>query len=519
MVPKHTDVTFYIMKCICISFIIAHGFTHISEVFYYQFAGFLDQWHKYNRTNTNVNVLTDIIMDYKEMQPFHDHLREKMAFSVTSMTSFEREALAKMNGVIKDLEKIDMLAATLNSFLLRLISTMIEWLLCIFLQVVYLFIIVLELFSYGNSKIKLNIFLLALTFNIPFTVKRIKYKYVFPKNSYGISYNDEESLVVYHPPADGPRLRFVLLHYFVIWLLLVLEPLIKRRLMSILESVPDQKQKSQNVTDQMKLHQFCIRGDKEGLKVLLQKYSMKLDINALDIGNTPLHVAVSGTHSTIVQMLLSHYKDQIDTSIRNYEGHNALDIAVTKKNMNIVNMLIKVFAPENSSLLLAVKSDQEKMVYLLKSRISESLISGYRLYLDRYYGYLIEFKKKDIEKSRKEKIKKNLDSCKQMLLQCLQATDKQLKMSKSDQLKLEFECPICSEEMDVPTQIFACSNDHYICSECLEMSEVQTCPICREDFTTSSPKRRKAAEKLLQIIKSSHIPQEYIFDQLKRYLK
>ena len=30
---------------------------------------------------------------------------------------------------------------------------------------------------------------------------------------------------------------------------------------------------------------------------------------------------------------------------------------------------------------------------------------------------------------------------------------------------------------------------------------------------------RKAAEKLLQTIKSSHIPQEYIFDQLKRYLK
>ena len=70
---------------------------------------------------------------------------------------------------------------------------------------------------------------------------------------------------------------------------------------------------------------------------------------------------------------------------------------------------------------------------------------------------------------------------------------------KNGQLINEFECPVCAEIMVAPLQIFACSNDHFICSLCKMQPQIKECPLCREDFR-KKPQRRLASERHLQIL-------------------
>ena len=60
-----------------------------------------------------------------------------------------------------------------------------------------------------------------------------------------------------------------------------------------------------------------------------------------------------------------------------------------------------------------------------------------------------------------------------------------------------FDCPVCFEQMKAPLKIFGCSNDHYICSECLKSPRIKCCPICREDYKTMKPQRRYRSEHIL----------------------
>ncbi len=60
------------------------------------------------------------------------------------------------------------------------------------------------------------------------------------------------------------------------------------------------------------------------------------------------------------------------------------------------------------------------------------------------------------------------------------------------------ECPVCMEDMSVgePVRIFACSNDHWLCSGCATHERVSLCPICREDFRDNPPRRCLTTEKI-----------------------
>ena len=63
-----------------------------------------------------------------------------------------------------------------------------------------------------------------------------------------------------------------------------------------------------------------------------------------------------------------------------------------------------------------------------------------------------------------------------------------------------FECPVCFEIMRAPKMIYSCSNDHYICSDCLKDPSIQSCPICRQNYKTKRPERRFQSEQLLAIL-------------------
>ena len=59
-----------------------------------------------------------------------------------------------------------------------------------------------------------------------------------------------------------------------------------------------------------------------------------------------------------------------------------------------------------------------------------------------------------------------------------------------------FNCPVCLELMERPLKIYSCTNDHFICSTCLN-KPILKCPICRDDFVFQKPTRRFTSEQLL----------------------
>merc|ERR1712029_463609 len=92
----------------------------------------------------------------------------------------------------------------------------------------------------------------------------------------------------------------------------------------------------------------------------------------------------------------------------------------------------------------------------------------------------------------------SLDDTKE-LLQFLSSENERLESLLKSQLKI-FECPVCFEIMKPPRRIFGCSNDHFICSECLKSPSIKCCPICRENYQTHKPQRRLKSEELLALI-------------------
>ena len=64
----------------------------------------------------------------------------------------------------------------------------------------------------------------------------------------------------------------------------------------------------------------------------------------------------------------------------------------------------------------------------------------------------------------------------------------------------EFDCPICFEIMASPKRIYACSNNHFICSLCLFDTKIRTCPICRESFNVKKPLIQHTSERILEIL-------------------
>ena len=66
-----------------------------------------------------------------------------------------------------------------------------------------------------------------------------------------------------------------------------------------------------------------------------------------------------------------------------------------------------------------------------------------------------------------------------------------------------YECPVCFETMEAPCHIVGCANDHWICSECMDTSHFESCPICRKSFKKQKPRRRYKVESLYTILKQS----------------
>ena len=298
-----------------------------------------------------------------------------------------------------------------------------------------------------------------------------------------------------------------LTRHFVLWIYMVLEALFEffewsylRMIQQPQEDMVDLRLKSKNALDLEKLFNYCTQGDKVKVRDAIRKYGQSIDINALRNGSTLLHVAVKGGHKDILEILLKRYKDVVDGSIKNNDGHTALDTAILRKNPDIINLVLDVTKPDIHSLILAVKSNQEKTIRKISSLIEEQVEQ--KSDLERLCSLLEEMKDRKIKKERKDQVKRNIQIFKQVILESLE--ENKPSITSDANIRLEFECPICCDEMNPPLEIFACSNDHFLCSECLGNAGIQSCPICREDFSQSKPTRRHAAERIRQSLLNSN---------------
>ena len=252
------------------------------------------------------------------------------------------------------------------------------------------------------------------------------------------------------------------------------------------------------------------------MKNLLDCHSAEIKINKpQDIsGNTPLHLAILGNHLSTVQILLVKFGNKIDGTFVNKDGQNALDLAIISKNANIITTLLEYYKPRLSSLALAVQHDEVRWVRDFMPKLQELYdpeLVQLVVHLSRFCTLTLESKRKDLRKERKKAVNKNREAYKKIIVETLKnfngkktevssgKQEQDFVVERNGQLFNEFECPVCSEVMIAPLQIFACSNDHFICSICVLEPNIKECPLCREDFK-KKPQRRLASERHLELL-------------------
>ena len=66
-----------------------------------------------------------------------------------------------------------------------------------------------------------------------------------------------------------------------------------------------------------------------------------------------------------------------------------------------------------------------------------------------------------------------------------------------EEARKELECVICLKVPKAGEHIFSCNDHHLLCCKC-NVKSITSCPVCRHVFGTSSPKRNRLAEKMIQ---------------------
>ena len=276
----------------------------------------------------------------------------------------------------------------------------------------------------------------------------------------------------------------------------------------------------QDDADQSKIFQYCAQGDVTRLKKVLREHQHSIDINApKNDGSTPMHLAIEGNHCPVVKILVSNFDGSLNTLVRNGQKHDCLDLAIIKKNKDIFRLILALTpTPNISSLALAVTTNQVHMVKQLIPKIPNQLLSETSDPLTIFCEKSMEYAKSgsNMKKAQKNQAKKNLDFFKEIITRDLQSIRKKNESTddnisnrgtnddheSDDENGRDFECPVCYCQMAYPIQIFGCSNDQLICSNCLQdlkkrNGDKYKCTVCREDCSKEEPTRRFTYERIV----------------------
>ena len=244
--------------------------------------------------------------------------------------------------------------------------------------------------------------------------------------------------------------------------------------------------------DAESIRQWCAQGSKDKLRNYLTENWHDIDINKPKDYSTPLLLAIKNRHFTVVKILFTIYGEKLETGFRDEKGDNALDLAVQQRNTELFNLLLKYSAVTHiSSLILAVKNDEVKMIKDLISKVPRGKIIDIIKPLTEFCDSIDKLKDKNLPKNRRKELEKCTFEIRKNLLE---------KMEQKACSSADFVCPGCQMVMKSPLKIYSCTNDHHLfCSQCLEQGLILKClnTLCHEDFTVHIPHRRLTSERLV----------------------
>ena len=259
----------------------------------------------------------------------------------------------------------------------------------------------------------------------------------------------------------------------------------------------------------------CKAGDRVTMRVLLSEHEKIINVNLVRTknGDTGLHLACRSGHMVIAESLLDVQEKVVNVNIENLKGETPLMIAAEAGHVAIVRRLLKVKGLKLKDLLgdksikLAVENDHYEAARLILNAMTSKQIdvdANIASYLSRCSS-LAKDAKSAKSSSECQKINLSLEVYKRNICEILspsepikKETSKQKSMNESiEDLKEFLDCSICFDEFE-DLKIFACINDHWICSKCLPLNE--SCPFCRSSFYEHAAMRRYTSEKFLSIL-------------------
>ena len=259
----------------------------------------------------------------------------------------------------------------------------------------------------------------------------------------------------------------------------------------------------------------CESGDRVTMRALLSEHEGILNVNLVRTrnGDTGLHLACRAGHMGIAESLLDVKEKVVNVNIENVSGETPLMIAAEAGHVAIVRRLLKAKGLRlkdylgEKSVKKAVENDHYDAARLIVSAMASKEIAidaNVALYLNRCSSLLRDAK--TVKSSNElQRLNLSLEVYKKNICEILipiepleiESTGQKSLMASIEDLKEFLDCSICFDEFE-DLKIFACINDHWICSKCLPLND--SCPFCRTSFYDHAATRRYTSEKFLSLV-------------------
>ncbi|TRY69286.1 hypothetical protein TCAL_14262 [Tigriopus californicus] len=264
----------------------------------------------------------------------------------------------------------------------------------------------------------------------------------------------------------------------------------------------------------------CLYNLKSQVKFFIQSRGFKINVQDELNGNTGIHLAVLIGSVPLVQLLLGNKLHKVDVTLKNKDGMTALQLALLSERPLMAQLIMKSnhfkvnsVKDMDSLVLTAVQAekwnvaldfvenrpDYQFRCHFLKAMLERCCCLSKELLLPRKAPQSIIIRKIQNIRIYKEEIiaslrKSDLPMNVEALERQTEELPKQLQVVKDI-----FECYVCFNPM-FQVQIYACSNDHWMCENCHASPSIRECPMCKECFQKQPPKRCLTAEKIAHTI-------------------
>ena len=258
---------------------------------------------------------------------------------------------------------------------------------------------------------------------------------------------------------------------------------------------------------------LCSIGDFASVKRLIDKNKDRIAINERDAysGDTLLHKLCGAGQTDLIKQVLAIFVKKVNLRAKNCNQMTPLDVAITNDQHEVVKTLLackEQTKVDRTTLNMSMSCSFEitQAVYNAFKK-HDKLNSKLNAVINMYFD-LAKLTNPDVAaEERMVKYKRLL--IREIPLSSIVPGSKHKKTAHPSKVKKvsrtidqdiinDFKFINCSKIMKSPLKIFACSNDHYLCSGCVDQKSINDCVVCLENFKVTPPRRRISAEKIIQ---------------------